>query len=120
MDDNNGVEITSQEDVAVVAFKATSISNSEKIAIASEQIKKFIEDNHPVSVVFDFSGVKFFCSQVLGLLLEIRSKLKISDGEVVVSAIDPQLYRVFKITNLNKIFSFFPDTASAIKAINSD
>jgi anti-sigma B factor antagonist len=71
-------------------------------------------------VVVDFEGVKFFSSAVLGLLLDIRAKLKTYDGEVVISAINPQLYRVFKITHLDRIFKFFPDKENAVGAVNTD
>jgi len=120
MDEKISIGITSEENVAVVAFKTASISNVEEIAAASEQIKEFIEEKHPKEVVVDFGDVKFFSSQVLGLLLDIRAKLKTYDGEVVISAINPQLYRVFKITHLDKIFKFFPDKDDAIKAVSAD
>lgn len=116
MDEKVCVEIASEAGFAVVAFKATSVSNVEGIAAASEKIKKFIEDNHPEKIIFDFEKVKFFSSQVLGLLLDIRAELQTHDGEVVISAINPQLHRIFKITNLNKIFRFFPDKESAIQS----
>jgi len=119
MDKKPSVEITSEGDVVVAAFKATSISNGEKIAAVSKQIKEFIEENNPNRIVLDFGGVKFFSSQVLGLLLDIRARLKMYDGEVVISAINPQLYRVFKITNLDKVFRFFPDKESAVGAVST-
>jgi len=120
MDKEVGVEITSQGKVAAVIFKATSISGAEGISVAAEQIKEFIEKNHPNRIIFDFERVKFFSSQVLGLLLDIRAKLETYNGEVVISAINPQLYRVFKITNLDKIFRFFPDRESALRTVNTD
>ena len=113
------VDIISQGDLAVVAFKATSISNLKGIGAASKQINKFLEQEHPVKIIFDFSGVKFFSSQVLGLLLDIRARLKLCDGEVVISGIDPQVHRVFKITSLDKIFRFFSDRESAVEQINA-
>ncbi len=120
MDEKVGVEITSEGSAAVVAFKSASISGVEDIAVASKQIKKFIDKNHPNKLIFDFEGVKFFSSQVLGLLLDIRAKLKTCNGEVVISAINPQLHRVFKITNLDKIFRFFRDKENAIKTTGTD
>jgi len=112
------VKITSEDSVAVVAFKAASISDVEGIATASKQIKEFVDDNHPNRLIFDFRGVKFFSSLVLGVLLEIRSKLATYNGEVAISAINPQLHKVFKITNLDKIFKFFPDKESAVRAVS--
>jgi len=120
MDEKVGVEITSEGSSAVVAFKSASISGVEEIDVASKQIKKFIDKNHPNKLIFDFEGVKFFSSQVLGLLLDIRAKLKTCNGEVVISAINPQLHRVFKITNLDKIFRFFRDKENAIKTTGTD
>ena len=119
MEDRHEVKITGQKDVAVVSFLTSSISDVEKIAAASKQINEFISKNQPARIIFDFDGVKFFCSRVLGLLLEIRAKLEPYGGEVIVSAINPQLYRVFKITNLDKIFRFFPDMKSAVKTMRS-
>ncbi len=119
MENKHEVEIISQKNVAVVTFLTGSISDLEKIAAASKQIDDFISRNQPAGMVFDFGGVKFFCSRVLGLLLEIRAKLEPYGGEVVISAINPQLYRVFKITHLDKIFRFFPDKQSAVKMMRS-
>jgi anti-sigma B factor antagonist len=120
MDDEKvGVEITSEGSVAVVAFKAASITGEEEIVAAAQQIKMFIEQKHPRLIVFDFQAVRFFSSQVLGLLLDIRAELQTYGGEVVISAINPQLHRVFKITNLDKIFRFFPEKESAVRTMST-
>jgi anti-sigma B factor antagonist len=115
MKDDLGLEITPQDNAAVVSFKATSISNYEGIDAAAIRIREYVDEHKPTMVVFDFEQVKFFSSQVLGLLLEIRAKLNELGGEVVISAINPQLHRVFTITNLDKVFRFFPDKQSALE-----
>jgi anti-sigma B factor antagonist len=120
MDEEIDVELTIEESAAIVTFKSTSISDVDRIALTSEKIKKFINEKKPKRLIFDFEGVKFFSSQLLGLLLDIRNKLQAYNGEVVISAINPQLHRVFKITNLDKVFRFFPDRESALKTINAD
>jgi anti-sigma B factor antagonist len=114
------LEITEEADTAVVAFKSASMSDVDGIARASDEIKQFIDKMQPQRLLFDFEGVKFFSSQVLGLLLDIRARLLKHNGKVVISAINPQLHRVFKITNLDKVFEFFPDRDSAIKITSAD
>jgi anti-sigma B factor antagonist len=114
------VEITMEGTIAIAAFKSTSISDVDRITVASAEIRKFINENQPKRLIFDFEGVKFFSSQVLGLLLDARAKLQVYNGEVVISAINPQLHRVFKITNLDKVFRFFPDRESAVKTTDAD
>jgi len=120
MADEIGLEIALEANTAVVAFKSASLSDVDGITSASEQIKEFIEENKPKRLVFDFEEVKFFSSQVLGLLLDIRARLGKHNGEVVISAINPQLHRVFRITNLDKVFKFFPDKESALKITSAD
>jgi len=120
MDEKVSVEITSEENAAVVAFKSASISNTEEISLISKQVREFIDSNNPKKVIFDFGEVKFFSSLVLGLLLETRAKLQPHNGEVAISKINPQLHRVFKITNLDRVFRFFPDKQSALKAMSMD
>jgi anti-sigma B factor antagonist len=110
------IETTMETNVGVVAFKSPSITDVQGIADAGDEIKEFVGAERPHTLVFDFEQVKFFSSQVLGLLLDIRAKLAAYDGTVVISAINPQLHRVFRITNLDKVFGFFPDRESAVKS----
>ena len=114
MDNNVSVEIIQDGNAAVIAFKATSICNIDGINAASQQINNFVDENQPELIVFDFEAVKFFSSQVLGVLLAVRAKVEKYKGKVVISAIEPQLHRVFRITNLDKIFDFFPDSKTAV------
>jgi anti-sigma B factor antagonist len=118
MDEQVNVDITGGGEATVMAFKSASLSEPEAIAAVSRQVNEFVGRNRPNWVIFDFGMVKFFSSQVLGLLLDIRAKLKEYEGEVLISGINPQLYRVFKITNLDKLFRFFPDKEAAIKALD--
>jgi len=117
MNEKVGVKITSEENAVIINFTSSSISDTEGIISVAEQIKEFIERHRPEKVVFDFEGVKFFSSQLLGMLLDIRAELKTYNGEVVISAINPQLHRIFRITNLDRVFRFFPDKQSAIGVV---
>jgi anti-anti-sigma factor len=114
------MEITTEADTAVVAFRSASMSDVDGIAAAACRVKDFAELKHPRTIIFDFAAVKFFTSQVLGLLLDVRQKVAESGGRVVVSGINPQLHRVFKITNLDKVFRFFPNRQEALQMANKD
>jgi anti-sigma B factor antagonist len=117
MEEKVDIEINRQQDRAIVVFKSVQVCSAEGIADAGGRVLDYIEKNNPKLVIVDFEKVKFFSSQVLGLLLNIRNRLEENGGELLISAINPQLYRVFKITNLDKIFQFFPDRDSAVKQI---
>jgi anti-anti-sigma factor len=106
--------IVREADVAIASFTSSCIYDVEEIARAAAQIRQYIETYHPRRMVFDFTGVKFFSSQVLGLLLEARADLEPQRGEVAITSLSPQLERVFRITNLDRIFTFYPDKAAAV------
>lgn len=120
MDEKKGVEIQTLEGAGVVSFLDASISDVEEISAITRKIIDFVEKNRPSRLIFDFKQVKFFSSQVLGMLLTMRSKLSANEGEVLISSINPQLHRVFRITNLDKIFRFFPDVESAVNTANAE
>ncbi len=117
MDAKRMIEINDQEGVSVVSFSAESISGALEVDGVSNELRDFISAQKPARVVVDFVGVKFFSSQMLGLLVDVWRKLKDYGGFLVISGINPQLTRVFKITNLDKIFEFFPDKESAVRAV---
>ena len=114
------INISMQDDsnIAVVNFRSSSICCSESISTCSAEIRKLIEEKKPELLIFDFAGVKFFSSQVLGMLLESRTRAAEHKGKVVISSLSSQLHRVFKITSLDKIFEIYHDAQEAESALN--
>lgn len=114
MNAKTGLAITGEGNVAVASFTSSCVCDVEEITGAAAQVRHYIETHQPRKMVFDFTGVKFFSSQVLGLLLEARAGLQPRSGEVAITSLSPQLERVFRITNLDQIFSFYPDKTAAV------
>jgi len=113
MNDGVVVNIKTEDGVTIISFNTPTMLAGPGLDEVSRSISETIVSQEPKSVVVDFSKVKFFSSQTLGILIEMRKKLSERNGEVVICGIDPQLYRVFKITNLDKIFTFFNDISAA-------
>jgi len=118
MEETVNFEIFTRRESVTFVFKTASLSSIAVITAAGEQILAYIEQNKPKLVVADFKNVKFFSSAVLGMLLSIRNTLHASGGNFFIAGINPQLYRVFRITNLDKIFRFSPDSESAFKELS--
>ncbi len=114
-----GLDIATEGNTVVASFKGDCLSDVAEITNASAQVKQYIDANRPRRMVFDFDGVKFFSSQVLGLLLEARARLESHRGQMAITSLSPQLERVFKITNLDKLFCFYPDRTTALQQIPS-
>lgn len=117
---DNIINIQEDGQVVVVSFTTPSISGIEGIEKIAAQLREYVSQNKTVKMVVDFQGVKFFSSQVLGLLVDLWRRLKDSGGKLLISGIDPKLNRVFKITNLDRIFEFYPDRAAAVNVLKTE
>ena len=113
------IKIENRNDVTIISFVHPSIGATAGVEEVSRQINGFVNDNKPAKLIIDFEGVKFFSSQALGMLIEVWRKFEKYDGKMVISGINPQLYRVFKITNLNKIFEFYEDSQAALNSFEN-
>jgi anti-sigma B factor antagonist len=117
---SNIAKITTEKNIATISFNTASLAAGQILDETAQIISDLIKMSKPHNIIVDFTGVKFFSSQMLGILLDTRKKLSSYDGNIVISGINPQLYRVFKITNLDKIFKFYPDAKAAINEIRKN
>jgi len=118
MNQNGMVDITVRGDVMVVCFNAASISLASGMEKIGRTLHEGIARIRPQKVIIDFTQVSFFSSLMLGLLVDVWRRLKDAGGKVVISGINPTLTRVFRITNFDKVFEFYPDTEAAFQSLS--
>jgi anti-sigma B factor antagonist len=118
MEQQDFIDITMTGEIALITFNVPTIVDVASVESISTKLHSLIDAADALKVIVDFDGVKFFSSMILGLLVDIWRRLDEKGGTVVISGIDPQLSRVFKITNLDKLFKFYPNRQSAVDAIN--
>ena len=111
------LRIRSVEDVTVVRFQETSILDTELIHAIAEELKQLIETENGKKLLLDFTEVKFFSSSALGILVTLSKKLAEIDGELVICALASELIKVFKITNLDKLFKFADNEDQALQML---
>jgi anti-sigma B factor antagonist len=119
MEEEKIMNVEEVDGATVFSFGSSSISGIADIEKMSRELRDYLEEYRPGHVVVDFEGVRFISSQMLGLLVDIWRRLGQHNGTLSISGINPQLNRVFKITNLDKIFQFYPDRESAIQSTNN-
>ncbi|HUU11341.1 MAG TPA: STAS domain-containing protein [Phycisphaerae bacterium] len=65
-------------------------------------------------MVLSFLGVEQLTSLVLGQLIRVHKRLAESAGEIRLADIDPQIYEVFVITHLDRLFKIFDREDEAV------
>jgi len=94
--------------VPVLAASQNEQLTAEFLALTNQQAY----DNY----ILDLSSIKMLSSQTLSVFLQLRKILE-DRGKVVISGIDPGLYRVFKITGLHNLFIFCNNNEEAIQTL---
>jgi len=113
------LDIRTENGVFIVSFKQASIGGIGEVEKIAETLRELIKDQNICNMVVDFSTVSFFSSQMLGLLVDIWRRIKDKGGTLLISGINPQLTRVFRITHLDKLFDFHETMEAAVSSLHT-
>ena len=111
------ISVQYTENATVITFTSEKILEEKDIQSIQESIMSVIEQAERISLILDFSNVKFLSSAVLGLLIRVSKKIYERDGRLSLCSINPKIYEIFKITRLTKIFDIYPDIESATEGL---
>jgi anti-sigma B factor antagonist len=106
--------VEKENDITVVGFGDAMILDAYHVQQIAETLYALIEKRGCTRLVIDLATIKMLSSQTLGVFLNMRQKLDPLGGRMVLSGIDPQLYRVFRVTSLDRIFDFYPTRREAV------
>ena len=112
------VSVTQQKDVRVVEFTNNRILDEANIADIGNTLRAMIDERSNPKLLLDFSNVDHLSSAALGMLINTNNAIKQSNGQLRLSNIKPNIYEVFVITKLNKLFRIFPTRDEAIASFN--
>lgn len=98
----------------VVNFVDKKILDETNIQIIGNQLFSLVEQDGRDNIVLDFSEVEYLSSAALGKLITLDKKVKTNKGKLRLCSIRPEIYEVFAITKLNKLFKIFDDQAEAL------
>ena len=110
----NELVIQQYKDVTVVNFQNVSVLDSANIEALGRNLLELVEKQDNRKLVLEFSAVRFMSSQALGVLLQLKKAMDPLKGKIVIVGIKPELHKVFKITNLHKMFTFHPELDKAL------
>lgn len=101
-------------DVTVVRFVDRKILDEANIQELGQELFQLIEEEGRKNLLLNFSSVEFLSSAALGKLITLDKKVKAHAGKLKLSNIRPEIYEVFAITKLNKLFDIKDDEADAL------
>jgi anti-sigma B factor antagonist len=115
-DSSPPVSVVQQKDVRIVEFTNNKILDEANIQQIQETLNALIDEEQFPKLLLDFSTVDHLSSAALGMLINANNRIKQKNGQLRLSNIKPQIYDVFVITKLNKLFRIFPLRDEALKS----
>jgi anti-anti-sigma factor len=111
------LRISQEGGVTVTSFRSASILDAGTIQAIGDELETLIQSGEHARIVIDFSEVRFLASHALGMLLKLRGKADPAGAKLAFAGMRPELTKVFKIANLDRLFTFYPDRDKAIAGI---
>lgn len=111
---NRRLQVSQVGDVTVVRFVDRKILDEANIQELGQELFRLVETDQSGKLLLNFSSVEFLSSAALGKLITLDKKVKAHKGKLKLSNIRPEIYEVFAITKLNKLFDIKDDEADAI------
>ena len=110
------LDVNQVGDVTVVRFRDHKIVEDINIQQLGQEMFHLVEVDNRDKLLLNFSSVDFLSSAALGKLITLDKKMKAHGGTLKLSNIRPEIYEVFAITKLNRLFDIKDDEADALAA----
>ncbi|NOY30705.1 MAG: STAS domain-containing protein [Planctomycetes bacterium] len=111
------IDVSVSANVSVVRFKDQKIIDPEAIQELGQELFDLVEKEDRKKLVLNFSNVEFLSSAALGKLITFEKKSKRHDAELILTNISPEIFQVFAITNLDKLFQIKDSEADALAVL---
>lgn len=107
--------VANKDGICFVEFADRKILEELSINQIGEELVELVHQHKPINLLLDFKNVQHLSSAALGMLITLNKRVAENSGRLKLSNINPQIFEVFKITQLNRVFDIY-DSAAAAKA----
>lgn len=112
------LNVTEQHGVSIVAFSDRKILEELSIREIEEELALLVDSKETINLLLNFGNVEHLSSAALGMLIKLNEQVSKRSGRLKLSDIRPQIFQVFKITRLNKLFDIHDSAAEAMNAFS--
>ncbi len=113
------LRVSNINEITQVEFIDRNILDEANIQAISDEISGLIEQTATPHMLINFANVDHLSSAALGALITINNKTNEKGGTLRLANIDPQIYEVFVITRLNKLFNIHETLNDAMDQFNT-
>jgi anti-sigma B factor antagonist len=113
------LEVEESGDVTIVQFIDRKILDEQNIQKIGEDLFSLVEELGRRKILLNFGNVEYLSSAALGKFITLNKKVQAAHGKLILCNIDPNIYEVFEITKLNKLFNIQKKEQDALQAFQA-
>lgn len=106
-------------EVRILFIDAVRLVDAPMIEQGFREMVELLEKSEERLVLLHFGRVAFLSSSALGMLIRLKKKCKEYEISLRLCNIDPEIFKVFKITSLDKQFDIHADASDAMDAFKA-
>jgi anti-sigma B factor antagonist len=108
------LSVRNRDAVDVVEFSDRKILEELSIREIEDELFALVSSKPEIRLLLDFSSVEHLSSAALGMLINLQKEVGKRNGKLKLADIRPQIFEIFKITRLSKLFEIHPSVEEAI------
>jgi anti-anti-sigma factor len=118
MGDYQTIDVDQIGTVSVVSFRVEKLVDQDLIVELSNELNRLADVEKPAHLLVSFAGVRLLASAALAAVLSLVKRVKTNDGDLKLCAMSPMVYKVFAITELDKLLDIREDEAAGLQAFS--
>ena len=109
------LEVEDYGEITVVNFIDKKILDEQNIQKIGEDLFSLVDELGRKKILLNFSNVEYLSSAALGKFITLNKKVQASGGKLVMCNINDDIFEVFEITKLNKLFNIQKDEQTSLQ-----
>lgn len=110
------LRVSKEGETFVVEFEDRKILDELSITQIGEQLSEMVASQPSIKLLLNFRNVEHLSSAALGMLITLDKQVKEERGHLKLCNIRPQIFEVFKITRLNRLFDIHDTAETAMQS----
>ncbi len=108
------LKIRRADGVSIVEFADRKILEELSIQEIGDELDQVVSSEPGIKLLLNFKNVDHLSSAALGMLITLNKKVKEQNGSLKLSDINRNIFEVFKITRLNRVFDIHDTSDHAL------
>ncbi len=114
VENSSHLQVRKQDSVDVVEFSDRKILEELSIREIEDELFALVSATPSINLLLNFANVEHLSSAALGMLINLQKEVGKQQGKLKLADIKPQIYEVFKITRLSKLFDIHNSVDDAL------